>query len=526
MSASSDEWSLLDAPLFGVEVEDGTRAQVSLAGLLARLSAGKPTELTAVRAYQQHAVHSFLVQLAVLALARAGRSLSPLSEAEWRALLLGAAQADGAGPEAFSLVVRDLAKPAFMQPPIPSGKLDDLKSEHDAPTEELDVLITAKNHDVKVAHVGEPSPEVWAFSLITLQTMQGFLGRGNYGIARMNGGFSSRPCVAFSPHLGAAPRFARDVEVVLEHRSRLLDGRDPAKLKGLLWCLPWDGATSLAFPSLDPSFIEVCRRVRLTLEGGRIVARRGASTAARIEASELHGNTGDPWTPIQIKNGESFTASEAGFPYDRIRGLLFDDWAHGAAGRLRPEDGPQPWLVAQAMVRGQGKTGGYHERLLPVPAKARRYLFDPDARPTLAKRAETWAAWARDARLKVLKPAVLAYLQGGPDKLKFDDDRANAVLSRLDRVIDAHFFRLLFETVDASPEDADRQFQLFVRKAAQDELERALRGLPTAAARRPRAIAFAERAFFGAAKKLFPLAIEPRQGRDGADPTHVDREAP
>jgi CRISPR system Cascade subunit CasA len=43
------------------------------------------------------------------------------------------------------------------------------------------------------------TPEHWFYALLTLQTMQGFLGAGNYGISRMNGGFASRPSVGLAP---------------------------------------------------------------------------------------------------------------------------------------------------------------------------------------------------------------------------------------------------------------------------------------------------------------------------------------
>ncbi len=81
-----------------------------------------PTTLTAVQAHQQHPVHAFLVQLAALALARADEARIAHGEAAWRALLLEAARADGAGAEAFTLVVEDLGKPAFLQPPVPEGR--------------------------------------------------------------------------------------------------------------------------------------------------------------------------------------------------------------------------------------------------------------------------------------------------------------------------------------------------------------------------------------------------------------------
>jgi CRISPR system Cascade subunit CasA len=503
-------YNLLDEPLLGVEDGQGHRDRVTLPGLLARLGQREALSLTAVQAHQQHAVHAFLVQLAALALARAGENDIAREELTWRKLLLDCAKADGAGPEAFALIVADLAKPAFLQPPVPEGNLNALKSEHIRPSAELDVLITAKNHDVKVDRVESPSVEHWIYALVTLQTMQGFLGAGNYGIARMNGGFASRPCVAFASEHGAAARFARDVQALLGARATLAErfGFGAKGQLGLVWCAPWDGATSLSFAALDPFFIEVCRRVRLTIEDGVIIAHRGSSKAARIDAKESSGNTGDGWTPVARKEGKALTMPEAGFGYDRVQDLLFGDWQQGAAGVPRPDGSDRLWL-GQVLVRGQGKTGGYHERWVPVPPKARRMFATFDDRAKLGKCAQRWVALADTARLRVLKPALLTLLQGGPEKLKFDDPRAEPYLRHLDGAIDDVFFALLFDHADASAVAADTAFEKALVELAETELSEARRSLPIPAARRWRAEALAERVFSGAARNHFKLAFPP-----------------
>lgn len=501
-------YNLLDEPLLGVEDERGRRDRVTLPGLLSCLGRGESLALTAVQAHQQHAVHAFLVQLAALALARAGTSEIARDEAAWRALLLACANADGAGVEAFSLVVEDLAKPAFLQPPVPEGTLGVLKSRHTRPSEELDVLITAKNHDVKIDRVEAPGVEHWIYALITLQTMQGFLGAGNYGIARMNGGFASRPCVAFAPDQGAAARFLRDVRALLDGRSSIAErfGFGTKGQLGLVWCAPWDGTTSVSFAVLDPFFIEVCRRIRLAIVDGVIVAHRGSSKAARIDAKESNGNTGDAWTPVARKEGKALTMPETGFGYDRVQDLFFGDWSHGVAGEARADGSDRLW-VGQVLVRGQGKTGGYHERWVPVPPKARRYVTKVDERAKLGKRSQAWVALAKAARLNVLKPAILTLLQGAPEKLKFDDDRAEPYLRHLDAAIDDVFFPLLFEHADADAVEADTAFEKTLVQLAEAELNEARRSLPVPSARRWRAEALSERVFFGAARKHFTNAF-------------------
>lgn len=513
--------NLLDEPLLGVEDDAGQRDRVTLPGLLARLSRGQPTALTAVQAYQQHAVHAFLVQLAAVSLTKAGDVEIVHDEAGWRELLLRAARDDGAGAEAFTLVVGDLSLPAFLQPPVPEGELDVLKSEHRWPSAELDVLITAKNHDVKIDRIEHPNVEHWIFALLTLQTMQGFLGAGNYGIARMNGGFASRPCVAFAPEHGAAARFARDVQALIAARDSLIDtfGFGARGHLGLVWCAPWDGTKSLGFADLDPFFVEVCRRIRLTADdSGVLVAHRGSSKVARIDAKESNGNTGDAWTPVAHKDGKALTMPEAGFSYARVQGLLFDDeWSPGAAGVARAGAGDRLWL-GQVLVRGQGKTGGYHERWVPVPPKARASLVRRDARAKLAERSKAWVQLAEIAEHKVLKPAVLTLLQGAPESLKFDDHRGGIFLRQLDAAIDDVFFKLLFEHGEAPPEDADAVFQRELLALAKDQLDAARASLPVPTARRWRAEAQAYRVFYGAAHKHLPSTATSTEATPGDSP--------
>ncbi len=498
--------SLLDEPLLSVEDDQGRRSGVTLPGLLARLSRGEGVELTAIQAHQQHAWHAFTVQLAAIALTRARRTVEEVSEeAAWRALLVEAATKDGGGPEAFSLVVGDLSKPAFMQPPVPGGSLAALKYEHAKPSSALDVLSTAKNHDVKMDRIAQPAIEHWILALVTLQTMQGFYGRGNYGIARMNSGYGSRPCVAYAPDISASSRFVHDLRLVLAARDALLDRGFARKGElGLVWCAPWDGSASLELADLDPFFIEVCRRVRLVAANGRIVAHRGSSEVARIDGSQLTGNTGDPWTPVARKSGKALTVPENGFTYERIQDLMFGDWAPPAAGD--PDRAAGRYWVGQVLARGEGGTGGYHERWVPVPSKARSFLAKLDARAALGKRAQEWVSFAKIARLNILKPALLNLLQGGPEKLKFDDDRGEPFLAHLNQAIDAVFLPMLFESAGQVAEDANLAFGKKLLELARAELDRATTAVPMSSARRYRAISYAYRSFWGAARnsKEFP----------------------
>lgn len=531
MTSNAPRHQLLDDPIIGVEDARGTRAHVPLPELLARLSRGELADGTALQAHQQFAWHAFLVQLAALCAARDERaSLEQYSATEWRELLCAAARADGAGEEAFALVVPDLSKAAFLQAPLPSGSLADLRNVHARPSEELDVLITSKNHDVKIDRIVSPRPEHWVFALVMLQTTQGFLGAGNYGIARMNGGFASRPGVGFSPSMEGGKRFVRDVNRLLGGREMLLEAVSAKARRGtplgLVWCRPWDGATSLSLDDLDPYFIEICRRVRLvTSSDGHIVAHRGSSKAARIDAKLAAGKTGDAWTPIGKKNATSLTVPEAGFSYERVSDLLGPEWAMGIAGELTRSDGAQPFWVGQVLVRGQGKTGGYHERWIPIPPAVQPYLLSSERRTELAHTARAWVEAAKDARLRVLKPAVIALVQGGTDKPNYEDDRVGPVLRRFDAEIDAAFFAQLFEHVEQDGERSIAHWQRWLYARARASLESAIDALPTSAARRERAIARADSALFFGARKYLPQAIA-KQEQDAATPREEHHREP
>jgi CRISPR system Cascade subunit CasA len=95
----------------------------------------------------------FRVQLAALALDRAGLLEPPREEVAWRDLLLPLT--DGAIDPCF-LVGVDCNCPAFLQPPDPGG----LKWEPVPTPDALDVLITSRDHNLKGAVAVRAAPEV------------------------------------------------------------------------------------------------------------------------------------------------------------------------------------------------------------------------------------------------------------------------------------------------------------------------------------------------------------------------------
>lgn len=498
-------------PLFALGDGDAT----DLPGALAQLARGEALEFARLRAHQEQAFFQFLVQLAAVALARADEHELPDAADDWRELLLDLT--DGA-IEPWTLVVEDPSKPAFFQPPAPEGTLDGYTNEAASP-EALDILVTAKNHDSKVERFIAPQLDAWAYALITLQTNQGYSGRANYGIARMNGGLSSRPWIGLTPSQRWGNRFARDVRMLLDLRDDLLDDEIGYRDDGLalLWLEPWDGEDALRLDQLDPYFIEICRRVRLvdTPEGLRV--RWTTTQSARIDAKDRLGHLGDPWTPTRRKGDAvtAFTASASGLHYRLLTDLLFEggEYEPAPAQTPRREDRvgeSDPLFVARVLVRGQGETGGLHERAVPIPADRVALVSDPEARRSLAKLARLRIEQVAAVQNKALRPALRALLQGAPEELNRKDDRPKAFVDRLDHEVDRIFFEHLWNDIELDADEQVTRWNRTLFERARALFEEAIETVPSPDARHYRALALAERRFYGAAYKLLPGLSDPR----------------
>jgi hypothetical protein len=173
----------------------------------------------------------------------------------------------------------------------------------------------------------------------------------------------------------------RDLKRLIALRDNVLENNTVFDQDGLalVWLRPWNGACSLQPMELDPYFIEICRRVRLISHAGRLSALAAGSEVARIIFGEdAKGLTGDPWTPIEIKDGEAkaLKVDARGFSYKRLSDILFEKGFRHASlqqvGRNDPQ-GCSYLLVCRALARGQGKTEGLHERRIVVPPKAVGY---------------------------------------------------------------------------------------------------------------------------------------------------------
>jgi CRISPR system Cascade subunit CasA len=498
--------NLLDDALISVRRGDGSTRMLSLPKLFADLVRDEVVDYPAMRAHQRPAWHTLLVQLGALAAHRQAESLLPDDAAIWRQWLL-ALTPQWPGGEAWALCADVLEQPAFLQPAVTGGQLDGFK-----PTEfadDIDVLISSKNHDVKQSSIGRPAPEHWLYALVTLQTQQGFFGAGNYGISRMNGGFSSRPLFGVRPR-GGHGRVARDVRELLLRRAQTLADFPFYQAVGghaLIWLCPWDGTTSLSVGELDPWYIEICRRIRLTADSEHTICAWVTGTSvARIDAKGMSGLTGDPWTPIVADGAgwKALTAHSETMHYRNLVPLLFPRVEDSGAASRAPlqvvterDEADGLRISVAVVVRGQGKTEGLYEREIPVSRMTRRFFSPFGATDVGAHVAQERVADVALISRQVLYPAALAVFTGAPlaGERKRDDDtaksRASSAVGEFERAVDLDFFEQLnleLEHID----DESRSLSIRstwltdltarARKVLEDTMQRA----PSSAARRYR----------------------------------------
>ncbi len=333
--------------------------------------------------------------------------------------------------------------------------------------------------------------------------MEGFLGAGNYGVARMNGGFSARPFLGLAPQGDVGAHVMRDLRAMLKMRGGTLE-RYPDYPEvgglGLIWLAPWDGETQLRIADLDPWFVEICRRVRLAVGAdGRLVARTAGTAVARIAAKELNGITGDFWAPVNRDEGKAFSLDARGFSTRVMARLLFGEGGKSLfdlppAMMLQPGEGAMR-LVARGITRGQGKTEGLHERIIPFRHQIATAFASPDSRAALAAIAERLQKEAEQVG-KALRLGCAVVACGGGEPSKDHYAAAAPYQHRLDATVEAMFFGALqdrFENTGAIAAKASWLRALI--GAATALLAEAAETIPCTALTRPRARVRAQRAF-------------------------------
>lgn len=510
-------YDLLCDKIVLVEVGGREVRACSLPDVFALTKADQIEAFQGLAAHQAQAWYQFLAQVGALAMLRAGQGKPVETADEWRDLL-GALTPDCADT-AWSLVVEDATKPAFLQPP--TQKLADFKPLAKTP-DGIDLLVTAKNHDRKKAVAIGNAPHHWLYALVSTQTANGFSGRGNYGIARMNGGLSARVLVDRHESGRWGVRVRRGTRMLLGQRENVLKTHDYSLFANdndglaLTWLVPWDADAPLITQELDPYFVEICRRIRLTADAdGSIAALGQPSVSTRVDAAAYSGNLADPWVPVE-KGGKALTVSANGFDYRLAHRILLDGEFEKplALRELRGEPAQDSEIHMAVLVRGQGKTEGLHERIIKLPAGIAKALNtdvgdqDDERGRTLADVSRRMVALAGEAR-RVLRQAMIVYLQG-PEHPDFQSKIADPISQRLDRALDELFFDFLFEQNRSGFDAArtERAWQRFLRTEAARLAEEVWDGSSAPSVRREKARAASESVLWSGFRKNLPLAFE------------------
>ncbi len=477
--------NLLTDSLFSVADTSCTSHKCSLPDIYELATTDEVSNFERIRPHQIPALHAFLVQLGCIACEAAGLSSPPEHADDWRRILRSLTPA-WPDDEPWRLLVADWTQPAFLQPAQPEAA-PPLKTRVEQP-DKLDFLVTAKNHDLKQRRMGSSSAEDWFFALLSLQTQEGFLGQGNYGIARMNGGFANRSFLTLAPeHAGFGGRVFRDIRALLSNIDAFHETTVLGNGRTLLWLEPWDGTTSIAVQECHPLFIEVCRRIRLVEENDTISAALGNSKVPRVDAKAFFGNVRDPWLPLDIRSEppKAMTLAADGFSYRRMAQLLSGfDGRYQLPFLAKPtkRENKEPMAYeAYGLVRGQGKTEGFHRRRILVPRSALRLFHEPDGQEKLVERCRIFMDLAANASGKVLRPALIQLYQGKADvewNKPSNDALCRPWLKRLDDQIDERFFPVLFNTLDEGDGEARLRFSEVLREHVQSTFDDAAEAAP------------------------------------------------
>ena len=460
---SNQMLNILTEPMIRVDQGGGAAVWVSLPETYALLMADQVAAFPALRPHQRHAWHAFLCQLGAIALHRAGESAPPGDTEDWRALLWGLT-ADWPEDEPWQLVVADITQPALLQPPASSAaKAAEFKNRVATP-DELDMLVTSKNHDLKGAVVSAANADDWLFALVTLQTMGGYSAAGKnsqyHTISRVSGTAGSRIAFSLTPSERLGIHIKRDIAALLEVCQDLIEKYDFAPDGvDLMWRVPWDGEKAIQLDELNPFYIEVCRRIRLYRdENGRVFGKRVGSKARRVKAEDLKGVVGDPWHPIRRgSKGDialRLTYRDA-FGYRQIARCL-----NPAEYELPPiflteseRRTPEPmFLLAKGVVSypvgPKAETQGYAESFIPLNLSTLRILGRPAGVPGIGEIAKSRIE-AIDRLKGILQDALASFIAQGKDiyqlnsleRRKLRDRRElEPWLKRIEELVEKSFF--------------------------------------------------------------------------------------
>lgn len=127
----------------------------------------------------------------------------------------------------------------------------------------------------------------------------------------------------------------------------------------------------------------------------------------------------------------------------------------------------------RSLVRGQGETEGYHERLIPIPSK----YYNPmgsTKHEEMAKRSEEMVKMSGEYQ-KILKDTLLAFFQGINDltgksiKQNSKDKRATQWINNFDKEVDKLYFSHLWLEVDENATEPLRGWRELLERLVKEQ---------------------------------------------------------
>ncbi len=518
-----EKYSLVDDALFTCTDTTGRHFSASLPEILAGLCKAEISSFDALQLHQKQAWHCFLVQLGAIALTRSKDNITlpdaePPSDADtWRRMLLSLTNGETAP---WCMVVDNPAKPAFMQPPVPEGSLEDAKfSSLIKYPDELDILFNSKNHDIKVKRIKNPLPEHWVYTLITLQNLGFYSAAGSkaryYHITRVNSNYGNRSQTGLFADLNIGKQIKQDIQSLIQNRDIMIKTYqyDPQGIK-LSWVLPWSGSEeeSVLWKEFDPYFIEICHRIRVQCVDTDIIAYKKGTKAPRIFVpDDLQGKIGDPWLPINKKNQKVFSLGGNGWNYKIVNEILISKDYDSPLSMNYERINNGGYFVSKGVVRGQGKTQGYHQRILPIPSKIIKiFRSSPTLQEKLENRAKNYVEYS-DIVQKILSKTLKIFFHSGMEKQQQNDNikkKTGHLIKSYSNSVDQVFFQQLWDDVTLPEDQAYKNWQQTLYNIAGKLKEQAIKSYPVPSIRRYKAISRADAVFEGSARKvldrLFP----------------------
>jgi len=405
--------NLLHDPIFTLDTVAG-REQCSLPEIYRLLQENEVTSFVHLQSHQKQAWHCFLAQLG--AIVTEDRSM-PNTEKGWRAALL-----DQASEVAWNLQTEDLSKPAFMQPPVLDGPVDDWDEIH---VTEYDVPVLSKNHALKKHRMHDPKPEHWAYMLVNVQTSDTYGGSGHPKSSR---GMEGRAFLSTTPSLDLGDWLFHDIHRLHSHKRKAQEEHGyAANGTALLWTLTWK--QPLRPDEIHPWYIDCCRRIRNA--GDWCIT----STSMMRVSEPPNGATGDPWSVLN-EEVEVLRPRDSTFRYDKLWQLLFSGSYSRPVGFWDVADG---YIVFRAMPKDYTERSSIRERIIQFTQKESVNPFGEDG--------EKGSAVAREAKTRV--------------------DEAGTAVSILTHALDW----LLCDDIDEGPDEDSRNHRDNVRPIKNNQEE-------------------------------------------------------